>query len=279
LPRSLGRGSSAADRQVAADTAAVFIVGFGQGARRAPCSRCCAVLRPEQHRARAVAVAVTCASILGRPKEKQARRRSNRQERSAAAPHTRVPRGTDECDCQYYIARRSASIALRLRAEARMSETGRMYLCGLCRVQVVLCSSCDRGNVYCGRTCSQARRRASVREAGRRFQDSRAGRFAHAERARRYRIRRKNVTHHGCDVGGGGDVVPSVTTTPLPEKNDDAQPGKDGARDAKLARMNCPRCTRCGAPRSPAVRLGWLRHRRLEAGVGPAPPGGRDDLG
>ncbi len=71
---------------------------------------------------------------------------------------------------------------------------------GRCRVQVIIYSRCDRGQIYCGAACSQAARRESQRDAGRRYQGGRRGRFAHAERARRYRRRRRqknNVTNQG----------------------------------------------------------------------------------
>jgi len=130
-----------------------------------------------------------------------------------------------------------------------MNQPGRMFLCGRCRAQVVLCSRCDRGNVYCGPACSQARRRESVRAAGKRYQDSRAGRFAHAARSRQYRAGRQNVTHQGSAV-----VPASALLTPaavlLPPRS----------ASALIAR-----CTRCGAPRASAVRLGWLRHRHRVA--------------
>jgi hypothetical protein len=38
-------------------------------------------------------------------------------------------------------------------AGVRMDQTARLYLCARCRVQVVLCSHCDRGNRYCNRAC------------------------------------------------------------------------------------------------------------------------------
>ena len=44
-------------------------------------------------------------------------------------------------------------------------------------------------------------RRACLRKAGRRYQDSRAGRFAHARRARRYRQRQKNRDASGFTGG------------------------------------------------------------------------------
>ncbi len=77
-----------------------------------------------------------------------------------------------------------------------MLPTGRLYVCAHCRVQVFICRRCDRGQRYC-RACAQEARRASVREAGRRYQRSHQGRFAHAARTRRWRALQKNVTHQG----------------------------------------------------------------------------------
>ena len=75
-----------------------------------------------------------------------------------------------------------------------MLPTGRMFLCARCRVQVVVCPRCDRGQIYCAAGCSSEARREAQRAAGARYQASRAGRFAHAERSRRDRARCKIVT-------------------------------------------------------------------------------------
>jgi hypothetical protein len=131
-----------------------------------------------------------------------------------------------------------------------MQQTGRMFLCGRCRAQVVLCSRCDRGNVYCGSACAQARRRESVRAAGKRYQDSRAGRFAHAARSRRYRARGQNVTHQGSVVTPAGALLAPVAVLLPPSP----------------ASVPTARCSRCGAPRASAVRRGWLRHHRRVVG-------------
>jgi transposase len=74
-----------------------------------------------------------------------------------------------------------------------MADDGRLFLCSRCRVQVLVCRRCDRGQIYCSGSCSTQARRASVAAAGRRYQASRRGRFAHAARARRYRARAKIV--------------------------------------------------------------------------------------
>lgn len=158
-----------------------------------------------------------------------------------------------------------------------MNEAGRLFVCARCRTQVVLCSRCDRGNVYCGQACSQSVRRTSMREAGRRYQSSRAGRFAHAERARRYRARRKNVTHQGSAAAGTDDLLPAETT-PSPPVHD-ATPGIESHASCTTDIADVPRCSRCGAMRAQAVRQGWLRRRRSRiAGARAGPLWSRDDL-
>ena len=65
----------------------------------------------------------------------------------------------------------------------------RLFVCARCRVQVLLCSRCDRGQRYCGRACSRAARRQSLCAAASRYQRSWGGRIAHAARSRRWRQR------------------------------------------------------------------------------------------
>jgi hypothetical protein len=74
-----------------------------------------------------------------------------------------------------------------------VDHPARLFVCARCREQVLLCSRCDSGQRYCGRTCSRAARLESRRAAGRRYQRSRAGRLAHAARSRRWRQRRRQV--------------------------------------------------------------------------------------
>jgi hypothetical protein len=76
-------------------------------------------------------------------------------------------------------------------------EPARFFLCAGCRAQVLICSDCDRGQIYCNEGCACEIRRRNQREAGRRYQRSSKGRATHAERSRRYRARRRNVTHQG----------------------------------------------------------------------------------
>lgn len=160
-----------------------------------------------------------------------------------------------------------------------MSEAGRLFLCARCRVQVVLCSRCDRGNLYCGRACSQAVRSAAMREAARRYQASRAGRFAHAERARRYRARRNNVTHQGSGAGAATALLDAETAKTLHSAPPDCTAPVMHEAAPTPAIASEPRCSRCGARRAHAVRQGWLRHARSRiAGVATGPPWRPDDL-
>jgi hypothetical protein len=118
---------------------------------------------------------------------------------------------------------------LRLRHERGAAHAGgdcheeaegtaaRLFLCQGCRVQVLICSHCDRGHMYCANGCAGKARRRSQRDAGRRYQTSRCGRINHAARARRHRARKNNVTHQGSVPDRLDDLVPedqAVAATP-----------------------------------------------------------------
>lgn len=141
--------------------------------------------------------------------------------------------------------------------------SGRLFVCARCHAQVVVCSVCDRGQRYCSRQCSAQARRASLREAGRRYQSGRAGRFAHARRARRYRQRQRHrpsspsssptpaakiVTHQCSQEMDAGDV--------LVAKLDVAQ--TTGCEEP--AQWHCCWCARTGHSE---VRRSFLRHARV----------------
>lgn len=84
----------------------------------------------------------------------------------------------------------------------------RLFWCLRCRAQVLICSHCDHGNMYCGEGCAQETRLLAQRQAGRRYQASRRGRLNHAVRSRRYRARKNNVTHHGSPPERMDDLLP-----------------------------------------------------------------------
>jgi hypothetical protein len=86
-----------------------------------------------------------------------------------------------------------------------MEHTARIFNCARCHRQVVICSCCDRGNIYCSQTCSTASRQESIRAAGVRYQKTYTGKLKHAERQRRYRC--KKVTHHSYQMLPTNDLL------------------------------------------------------------------------
>jgi hypothetical protein len=147
-----------------------------------------------------------------------------------------------------------------------MDRPARLYLCVHCKAQVVLCSRCDRGNRYCGRTCSRQARAQAQRQAAQRYQGSWRGRMAHALRARRWR--RASV------AAGAGEAAhcvthqgsqPAVLTAPLaactPLHLCTELPACAAANPApSSAAAACWYCRRCGARQGVHLRLGFVRH-------------------
>ena len=133
----------------------------------------------------------------------------------------------------------------------------RVFECARCERQVNICSPCDRGQRYCGRACSAQARRASMRAAGRRYQQSRRGRDCHAERQQRYRLRSRDkarwetVTHQGSLAPRRG-VQLSRVQDPGPRVNPRSAP--------ELSEK--VRCYFCARAVSEAVRTGWRRAAR-----------------
>ncbi len=157
-----------------------------------------------------------------------------------------------------------------------MTRSARLFLCARCRDQVLLCSHCDRGQLYCGRACSFAARRERRRETAKRYQDSRGGRLKHAARTACWRARRGSprhgaggaidkVTHQGCPLSAADALLLACDTpgacelTTLTEAAADAEPAATAAAVSFAALA----CRRCAHPLRPHVRSSWLRSNRL----------------
>jgi hypothetical protein len=129
-----------------------------------------------------------------------------------------------------------------------MESSGRLFNCARCRCQVIICSACDRNNIYCGKKCSQPAREESLRAAGRRYQESYRGRLKHAARQHAYRQRQKEkVTHHSSPVLPSNGLLP-------PELN------KHAACLVPLATHDI-RCHFCKRVCFSFLRIGFLRHQ------------------
>ena len=142
----------------------------------------------------------------------------------------------------------------------------RLFLCARCRVQVLICSHCDRGQRYCAAGCSAATRQVLQMQAAGRYQRSCAGRFKHAARTRRWRERRtavaQKVTHQGSQDTPSDVVLPAIAATlsiASTEPCTRASPLSAITAATAPAPWRCHWCcTNCVAH----VRLGFLRHNR-----------------
>ena len=124
-----------------------------------------------------------------------------------------------------------------------MMNTARLYLCVLCHCQVTICSPCDHGNIYCPGPCAESARKASVKAAGERYQETRRGRTKHAARQQRYRDRCKIVTHQGS---------PPSPSNALLSTHPEAVSAVAAAQDGEI------RCSFCNRLCSAFLRLGFL---------------------
>ena len=115
----------------------------------------------------------------------------------ASSNRCRAPSpGGRRCRCQYFTKHQALSSPTPVGHHLPMEPPARRYLCACCRNPVLVCSRCDRGNRYC-KECAPKQRRNCVRAAGQRYQASRRGRHAHAQRQRHWRAKRAKVTHQG----------------------------------------------------------------------------------
>lgn len=120
-----------------------------------------------------------------------------------------------------------------------MEISNRLYYCLRCHQQVIICSDCDRGNVYCDADCAQAARAESMKAAGKRYQHSLAGRRNHAVRQQRYLDTKKKMTHQGS--APNVDTTHSLSVKSVTDKEDN-------------------RCHFCGERPTHFLRWGFLRH-------------------
>jgi hypothetical protein len=127
-----------------------------------------------------------------------------------------------------------------------METVSRLFNCARCYRSTIICSHCDRGNIYCGQTCSIAARQKSVKAIRIRYEVSLPGRRKHAERQRRYRQRQKikKVTDQGSLISSADDLL-------LEELNTSTI---DWAFTKTLQQ-----CHFCGVACSVFVRAGWIR--------------------
>lgn len=126
-----------------------------------------------------------------------------------------------------------------------LMKSARLYQCVRCHRQCIICSDCDRGNIYCGHGCAQQTRIQNHRISNQKYQKTFRGKQRHAVRQRNYRLRQKQkVTDQGSAETPINDLLP-------PLKN-----------DTKCRLKNVACCDFCHASVSDFFRNGYLRHFR-----------------
>ena len=164
-----------------------------------------------------------------------------------------------------------------------MERSARLFLCVRCRQQVMLCSHCDHGQLYCSPSCSSAGRHEHRRRSAQRYQRSRGGRLKHAARTACWRRRRRSlclastgarvradinkVTHQGCPPVQADAPLPGCKTTPACAPNELSSSDADAVLPTATAPMwAAPRCGLCGCSVRPHLRQDWLRRPRVASG-------------
>lgn len=102
-------------------------------------------------------------------------------------------------------------------------KTARLYQCAHCHCQVVICSDCDRGNIYCNGDCARMARLVMHRQSNQIYQKTPTGRIKHAKRQQRYRQRQKEKV---TDRGSSTPPADGVLITPQ-EQTQQPQPKAD----------------------------------------------------
>jgi hypothetical protein len=129
-----------------------------------------------------------------------------------------------------------------------MKKSAREFNCARCHRQVIICSSCDRGNIYCGPSCSRQARVINHRIANQIYQKTLKGRRKHADRQRRYRQRQKEKTQKVTDQGSN-DL----------SQNDLLSDEPIEGKSRQTEQLYCHFCRRAV---STLLRNGFLRHHR-----------------
>lgn len=127
-----------------------------------------------------------------------------------------------------------------------MNHTARLYNCARCHCQVIVCSDCDRGNIYCGSFCAKQSRIKNHRIVNHNYQNTFRGRQKHALRQSHYRLRQKQKAKKVTDQGSVSlspyDLLPTI------ENDDDKTPLEKSV------------CHFCKNTVSPYCRNGYLRY-------------------
>ncbi len=124
-----------------------------------------------------------------------------------------------------------------------MNDTARIFNCVRCQRQTIICTYCDRGNIYCGSLCARQSRTQNHRIANQIYQKTFRGKQQHSVRQCAYRLRQKQkVTDHGSALISQNDLLPATEN------------------DTKKIMLEKTHCHFCKRIISPYLRNGYLRY-------------------
>lgn len=95
----------------------------------------------------------------------------------------------------------------------------RFFLCARCQVQVLICSRCDRGHIYCSAHCSRQSRKERQRRSASRYQRTDRGALNHAARQQRYLDRRDKIELDHPKMTHQGSAPPTPPSTSHPQES------------------------------------------------------------
>ena len=127
-----------------------------------------------------------------------------------------------------------------------MNTSARIFNCHRCRQQTLICTCCDRGNIYCSISCSRTARVIHHRIANAIYQKTFRGRQKHALRQKQYRCRERLKKEKVTDQG-------SLKTVP----HDLLTSAKITDKKAASEPLHCHFCKKSV---SPYCRNGYLRY-------------------
>ncbi len=130
-----------------------------------------------------------------------------------------------------------------------MPTSSRLYQCLRCHTPIVICHRCDHGQRYCAKGCSEKARADSLKRAGKKYQESRQGRFKNAARQQSFRARQRQKVTHQCSLKTPRhDVLTKQISRP-----------KEPRFCSKHTKIM--RCHHCGEICSPFLRHDFLRYK------------------
>lgn len=136
-----------------------------------------------------------------------------------------------------------------------MCRSARLYNCARCGCQVIICSHCDRGNIYCAGDCARLSRQEKVKATQKRYEQTQKAKIAKSKRQYNYRQRQKDkATDQGSRVLALYDLL-LIELGKLKEK----------VQKCHFSQAAHPCCHFCGSPCTDFLRLFFLEGKKSPA--------------